>query len=376
MGSEFELVEERLKTFLGRLQTEFAILDRIVYKNKNQHRRCSYFQYLLKVRRDLRLLQSAKLEEILNSCFLVIHGKRPKQKLQLLESLKRRRCDGGKYNFLERLLGVARLLSKMVEPLLKAAVDISKLLAQSFFMGFSLTILSLLARLRVLIQQILLDVVCVYGSVSSLSRKEQAIKITEEGFEVFREYYPIKEQFISLECIWQTDKYILVEKMNESESKTQGKDGREDVSQGASPVQYQSIEVLLGDYETGKAYPEAAVEGPDGMTKDNGSLADPVSQSNEEKHLRDGSSSAGPTANSNMALEGGLLTTSSSSPHSNPLKRKAGKEKVAFMSVRAPSPSTSNKLDSGFKLTDKVDEQKEDPFFSLLTGGNKNTSVF
>ena len=64
--------------------------------------------------------------------------------------------------------------------------------------------------------------------------------------QVFREYYPIKEQFISLECIWQTDKYILVEKMNESESKTQGKDGREDVSQGASPVQYQSIEVLLG----------------------------------------------------------------------------------------------------------------------------------
>ncbi|XP_027119352.1 uncharacterized protein [Coffea arabica] len=90
--------------------------------------------------------------------------------------------------------------------------DISELLSQSFFMGFSLTILSLLARLRVLIQQILLDVVCVYNSVSSLSRKEQAIKITEEGFEVFREYYPIKEQFISLDCIWQTDKCVLVEK--------------------------------------------------------------------------------------------------------------------------------------------------------------------
>ena len=49
MDSEFEVVEERLKTFLGQLQTEFGILDRIVYKNKNQHRRCSYFQYLLKV---------------------------------------------------------------------------------------------------------------------------------------------------------------------------------------------------------------------------------------------------------------------------------------------------------------------------------------
>ncbi|CDO97506.1 unnamed protein product [Coffea canephora] len=95
MDSEFEVVDERLKIFLGQLQIEFGILDRIV-------------------RRDLRLLQSAKLEEILNSCFLVIYGKRPKQKLQLLESLKRRRCDGGKYNFLERLLGVVCLLSKVV----------------------------------------------------------------------------------------------------------------------------------------------------------------------------------------------------------------------------------------------------------------------
>ncbi|GMP52589.1 hypothetical protein CsSME_00018337 [Camellia sinensis var. sinensis] len=121
MGSEIEIVEERLKSFLGQLQTECGILDRIVYKNKNQHRRCSYFQYLLKVRRDLRLLQSAHIEEIVSSSFQVIHGTKPKQKVQLLESLKRRKCDSGKHNFLERLLGAARLVSQMVEPMLKAA---------------------------------------------------------------------------------------------------------------------------------------------------------------------------------------------------------------------------------------------------------------
>lgn len=49
MGSEMEIVEQRLNSFASQLQTEFAILDRLVYKNKNQHRRCSYFQYLLKV---------------------------------------------------------------------------------------------------------------------------------------------------------------------------------------------------------------------------------------------------------------------------------------------------------------------------------------
>ena len=41
--------EEKLKSLLGQLEAERGILERIVYKNKNQHRRSSYFQYLLKV---------------------------------------------------------------------------------------------------------------------------------------------------------------------------------------------------------------------------------------------------------------------------------------------------------------------------------------
>ncbi|KAI4306065.1 hypothetical protein L6164_029376 [Bauhinia variegata] len=121
MGSEIDILEGRLTSLLHQLQSECGILNRMIYKNKNQHRRCSYFQYLLKVRRDVRLLQLANLEEIVRSCFLVIRGDRPKQKVHLLESLKRRKCDGEKYNFMERLLGVARLLAQMVEPMLKAA---------------------------------------------------------------------------------------------------------------------------------------------------------------------------------------------------------------------------------------------------------------
>lgn len=39
----------RLKAFLLHLRTECSILDRMVYKNRNQHRRCHYFQSLLKV---------------------------------------------------------------------------------------------------------------------------------------------------------------------------------------------------------------------------------------------------------------------------------------------------------------------------------------
>lgn len=43
-------LQARLKSSFIQLQTESGILDRIVHKGKNQHRRCSYFKYLLKVR--------------------------------------------------------------------------------------------------------------------------------------------------------------------------------------------------------------------------------------------------------------------------------------------------------------------------------------
>lgn len=49
MGTEFETIEARITSMLPQLQSECGILQRMVYKNKNQHRRSSYFQRLLKV---------------------------------------------------------------------------------------------------------------------------------------------------------------------------------------------------------------------------------------------------------------------------------------------------------------------------------------
>ncbi|KAI3466227.1 hypothetical protein Pfo_022890 [Paulownia fortunei] len=413
MGSEIETVEQRLKSFTGQLQTECGILERLVYKHKNQHRRCSYFQYILKVRRDLKLLKSTNLEEILDASFQVINGNRPKQKVQLLESLKRRRCGSGKYNFLERLLGVTRLLSQMVEPLLKAAMEISTLLAQSFFMKFSLTILAVLGRIRVLVQQILLDAVLLYNTVYSLSQREQTVKLNQEGFEVFREYYPRKEEAnIMLECIWQTDKYVLVERTCKSETNSQEKDDRGDVSLSASKIQYQNIEVLLGVDESGTIVAERGSADPINVEQ-NGSDS---GVNNDEKHVQDASDTAGASSanivsvedvstNSSMGmifetnskklvedgscipetpdsksasfLEAGMPTSSSASPLSYPVKLKSeAKKKVAFVSVRPPAPSTTK--ESGFHLkgTEKNGVDKEDPFFNLLTGGSKKSSLF
>lgn len=46
---------------------------------------CLFICLRYQVRRDLRLLQSSKLEEIVGSCFHVITGRKPRQKVHLLE---------------------------------------------------------------------------------------------------------------------------------------------------------------------------------------------------------------------------------------------------------------------------------------------------
>lgn len=63
--------------------------------------------------------------------------------------------------------------------------------------------------------------------------------------QVFREYYPTNEEYVSLECVWETDKFVLLERVEKIEMKNGDGDSREDVSLGTSTIQYQSIEALL-----------------------------------------------------------------------------------------------------------------------------------
>ncbi|KAF8092617.1 hypothetical protein N665_0408s0014 [Sinapis alba] len=80
-------IEDKLNSQLLQLELEHTIFERMVYKNKNknQHWRCSYFQYLLKVRRDIKLFRAANMEEVLRPCFHVISVRGTKQKLHVPE---------------------------------------------------------------------------------------------------------------------------------------------------------------------------------------------------------------------------------------------------------------------------------------------------
>ncbi|KAG2328464.1 hypothetical protein Bca52824_011192 [Brassica carinata] len=241
-------IEEKLKSQLCQLELEHAVFERMVYKNKNQHRRFSYFQYHLKVRRDLRLFRAANMEEILRPCFHVISEKGTKQKLHVLECLKLNKSNTRKPNILGRLPNPIKLILVFFLSNLCCS-GISILLSCSVFIGSSLTFLALLARFRVLIQQILLDVVSVFNSVTYKSLEKLSVKIAQDGVEVFREFYPKDEECTPfLDCIWKNDKYVLFETFqNRESSKTIDEKVSEDATTRDSLVQYQTSVNPLGE---------------------------------------------------------------------------------------------------------------------------------
>ncbi|KAJ0508851.1 hypothetical protein HanIR_Chr11g0521961 [Helianthus annuus] len=247
-----------------------------------------------------------------------------------------------KHNFLARLLGAARLLSQMAEPMLKAAIELSTLLARSFFTGFSTALLALLARLRVLTQQILLDVVAAFNMVSSLSRKRQSIKLNQEGIEVYREYYPTNEQVVYLECVWETDKFVLLETMIEAENTNSETVNDGVVCQGSSIVEYESIETTLGvNKPADVTVDETCEDDPATVRTDNVSSTDGLSndckQVEEAEDMKDQSGVLEPSIKNPEQEQ----ITCSSFPADQDLPKLKPK-KVAFISVKKPDASNAN----------------------------------
>jgi hypothetical protein len=66
--------------------------------------------------------------------------------------------------------------------------------------------------------------------------------------QVFREFYPISDDddYVTLECVWKSDKYILHESKHKRENESQGEDSGENLSVQASGVNYNTIESILG----------------------------------------------------------------------------------------------------------------------------------
>ncbi|XP_022157204.1 uncharacterized protein LOC111023972 isoform X3 [Momordica charantia] len=333
---------------------------------------------------------------------------------------------------MERLLGAARLLSEMVEPIFKAATqyyttnqqpslinfwwvthsrkekrsygpslcgpsfgvfgwketiwsstikrsllsEISTLLARRFFTGFCFMILALLARIRVLVQQILIDVVSVFNMVSSISQKKHTVTINQEGIQVFREFYPTNEEFVFLQCVWKEDKFVLQETKQNFESRNWQENLGPSVSLSTSAIQYTSIESFLEDDESAikQAEVNQSIEGLDlmKMSKKNDLLASLSKKDNTA--TKDGS--VCPTETSSKTLlpqEGSLLVNSSPTSVG---AEKSDTKRPAFVSVKNPNPISCSAVGIQFNETKVDSEEKEDPFFTLLTDGEAKSSLF
>lgn len=64
--------------------------------------------------------------------------------------------------------------------------------------------------------------------------------------QVFREVFPTKEEFSTLECVWKSDKFLLLERKHKSEISNHDGDPEDIAAVRASSVQYQSLESFLG----------------------------------------------------------------------------------------------------------------------------------
>ena len=123
-------------------------------------------------------------------------------------------------------------------------------------------------------------------------------------------------------------------------------------------------------------------EGPTLVSEDKSLLVNPSLESDDGKRVEDsvqvsnGSEVEGSSIE-NLLPEQGLLPHTSSLPSSNPLKRKFdSSNKVAFVSVKRPTVSAATTPFFPVEEIKSDNENKEDPFFSLLTGGNIKDSIF
>lgn len=250
-------------------------------------------------------------------------------------------------------------------------------------MGFSVMILALLARFRVLVQQMLLDVVYVFNEVSSLAQKKQSIKITQDGIEVFREYYPaMEEKKVVLECVWKTDKFVLVETFDKGKVSHEGESS--EITLGTS-VKYQSIDAFLEDDECDSKKADDVNEGEDSLSKRNRPES-PLAISDENiNHTEQVHMSSAPEHGSEHVLQssestpvGGISSSITSSMSSSPKPNYTSNKKVAFISIMKTVSSASNAAavsEVNDSLGKRLDAE-DNTLFSLFTEEETRGSIF
>jgi hypothetical protein len=193
-----------LREQLSQLRIESGLFLRLMYKNKNQHRRTHYYQRLSEVRRNLQQLSGAGLDETVEGCRKFFSPK------QLSANSSKFRYAVDEVKSMRTLLSVARLLNHSDGPILAGSAQLAGLLGQSFFMPFALTMFSCLARFRVLLIQILYEVVISYNLLSTVSQR--SLKSLVDSADKNASPSLMGQNLpVELECQWDGVKLCMIE---------------------------------------------------------------------------------------------------------------------------------------------------------------------
>ncbi|GIL82468.1 hypothetical protein Vretimale_11912 [Volvox reticuliferus] len=182
--------------------SEVAILDRLVYKNTSQHRGAHLMRYLKEVRRTLTLLRELQLEGLVDDlhCMLQMGGVVPKASASTpamaataaagttwggKDTTRGANAAGGgdsgggrtSYRLpcretaaaiLKQIIAGCALIMGLQSPLQLVAAHLSAQLALTFFVPMCMIGCAVLARIKVLSLQLLLDCVKAYNAIADL----------------------------------------------------------------------------------------------------------------------------------------------------------------------------------------------------------------
>ncbi|KAI9004717.1 hypothetical protein BC832DRAFT_592651 [Gaertneriomyces semiglobifer] len=151
----------RLKRALSASQfpAEFASLDRLRYKNSNQHRSSFHFRKLMLVRKLLQRLREVQIEVLLEELVSVMHPNKTKNHRGVWTCLPSRNYMA---YVLARLISAYGLTLQASTALNDAYVAFRSVASQTYFMAVSVVAMSSTARLHLLLRHMLRDIASCY----------------------------------------------------------------------------------------------------------------------------------------------------------------------------------------------------------------------
>ncbi|KAI9357640.1 hypothetical protein DFJ73DRAFT_820537 [Zopfochytrium polystomum] len=151
---------------LSQYWAEKPLLDKMVYRNKNQHRAATYFRKIVMVKRLLLRLQELNLPAVLAE--LLGHMNVPFKKMRA----ERRKANPAslptKFALSKSMMcvtGAFALLTKLDSALVETYVSCRSTARETFFMTFCLTIMGACARLHLLGKKMLLQLRELYSKM-------------------------------------------------------------------------------------------------------------------------------------------------------------------------------------------------------------------